>query len=97
MSDGRGAPPVPPRSWSCERDRGLRIDPTAGLALSGRMKVRDVVERPEADGWQLVRTRGQPSAVQALCETRSLVTVPGRDDLAPGTLASIWKPAGLRP
>ena len=62
------------------------------------MKVRDVVRLLEADGWYLVRTRG--SHHQYRHPTKAgLVTVPvsGNDDLAPGTLNSILKQAGLKP
>jgi predicted RNA binding protein YcfA (HicA-like mRNA interferase family) len=62
------------------------------------MKVRDLVRLLEADGWRLVRTRG--SHHQYKHPTKSgLVTVPGsgNDDLAPGTLNSVLKQAGLKP
>jgi len=51
----------------------------------------------EHDGWHLVRTRG--SRHQYKHPTKSgLVTVPGKpgDELAPGTLNSILKQAGLK-
>jgi predicted RNA binding protein YcfA (HicA-like mRNA interferase family) len=51
-----------------------------------------------ADGWLLVATRG--SHRQFKHATKSgRVTVPGKpsDDLAPGTLNSILKQAGLKP
>jgi predicted RNA binding protein YcfA (HicA-like mRNA interferase family) len=60
------------------------------------MKVRDVIKRLEADGWYLARTRG--SHRQYTHPTKpGLVTVAGKpgDDLAPGTLRSIWRQAGL--
>ena len=63
-----------------------------------RMKVRDVVRLLEADGWYVARTRG--SHHQYKHPTKAgLVTVPGSggDDLAPGTLNSILKQAGLKP
>jgi predicted RNA binding protein YcfA (HicA-like mRNA interferase family) len=59
-------------------------------------KVRDAIRRLEADGWQLVATRG--SHRQYKHPTKAgRVTIPGKpsDDLAPGTLASILKQAGL--
>jgi len=62
------------------------------------MKVRNLVRLLEADGWRLVRTRG--SHHQHKHPTKSgLVTVPGsgNDDLAPGTLNSVLKQAGLKP
>ena len=61
------------------------------------MKVRDVIRLLEADGWYLARTRG--SHRQYKHPTKAgLVTVPGAggDDLAPGTLNSILKQAGLK-
>jgi predicted RNA binding protein YcfA (HicA-like mRNA interferase family) len=61
------------------------------------MKVREIVKTIEKDGWYHVRTRG--SHLQFKHPTKpGLVTVPGRpgDDLAPGTLNSILKQAGLK-
>ncbi len=61
------------------------------------MKVRDVIKMLEEDGWYLVRTRG--SHQQYKHPTKAgLVTLPGKfgDDLAPGTLNSILKQAGLK-
>jgi predicted RNA binding protein YcfA (HicA-like mRNA interferase family) len=62
------------------------------------MKVRDVVRLLEADGWYLVRTRGSHHQYKHPTKP-GLVTVPGvgGDDLAPGTLNSILKQAGLKP
>jgi predicted RNA binding protein YcfA (HicA-like mRNA interferase family) len=49
------------------------------------------------DGWFLVATRGSHRQFKHLAKP-GRVTVPGRpsDDLAPGTLNSILKQAGLR-
>jgi predicted RNA binding protein YcfA (HicA-like mRNA interferase family) len=61
------------------------------------MKVRDVLRLLADDGWVLVRTRG--SHQQYKHESKpGLVTVAGQpsDDLAPGTLNSILKQAGLK-
>jgi predicted RNA binding protein YcfA (HicA-like mRNA interferase family) len=61
------------------------------------MKVKEIIRLIEADGWTLARTRG--SHRQYKNPTKSgLVTVPGKlsDDLAPGTLDSILKQAGLK-
>jgi len=61
------------------------------------MKVRDVIKQIEADGWYLARTRG--SHRQYKHPTKDgLVTIAGKpgDDLAPGTLNSILKQAGLK-
>ncbi len=49
------------------------------------------------DGWYLVRTRGSHHQYKHPTKP-GLVTVPGKsdDDLAPGTLNSIIKQAGLK-
>jgi predicted RNA binding protein YcfA (HicA-like mRNA interferase family) len=62
------------------------------------MKVRDLLRLIEADGWQLARTRGSHRQFKHPIRA-GLVTVPGRpsDELAPGTLNSILKQAGLKP
>ncbi|HEV7591266.1 MAG TPA: type II toxin-antitoxin system HicA family toxin [Longimicrobium sp.] len=62
------------------------------------MHVRDLIRLLEADGWALVRTRGSHRQYKH-AEKVGLVTVPGQmsDDLAPGTLNSILKHAGLKP
>ncbi len=61
------------------------------------MKVRDVILLIENDGWYLDRTRGSHRQYKHSTKT-GLVTVPGKpgDDLAPGTLGSILKQAGLK-
>jgi predicted RNA binding protein YcfA (HicA-like mRNA interferase family) len=61
------------------------------------MKIRDIIKMIEEDGWYLVRTRG--SHQQYKHPTKSgLVTIAGKlsDDLATGTLNSIYKQAGLK-
>ncbi len=60
------------------------------------MKVRDVIKKLEAKGWYLARTRGSHRQFKHL-EKTGLVTVPGKqsNDLAVGTLHSIWKQAQL--
>jgi predicted RNA binding protein YcfA (HicA-like mRNA interferase family) len=61
------------------------------------MKVKEIIKILEDDDWHLVRTRG--SHRQYKHQTKpGLVTVPGKlsDDLAPGTLSSILKQAGLK-
>lgn len=61
------------------------------------LKVREVLKLIGADGWQLNRTRGSHRQFKHSTK-RGLVTVadkPG-DDLAPGTLNSILKQAGLK-
>ena len=61
------------------------------------VKVRDVITTPEADGWRLVATRGSHRQYKHPAKA-GRVTVPGKpgDDLAPGTLNSIWKQAQLK-
>lgn len=61
------------------------------------MKVREVTKFLKEDGWYMVRTRGSHQQYKH-AEKPGLVTVPGtaNDDLAPGTLNSILKQAGLK-
>jgi predicted RNA binding protein YcfA (HicA-like mRNA interferase family) len=61
------------------------------------MKVRDVLRMLAADGWFEVRTRGSHRQFKHAAKS-GRVTVPGKssDDLAPGTLNSILKQAGLK-
>jgi predicted RNA binding protein YcfA (HicA-like mRNA interferase family) len=59
------------------------------------MKVRDVLEKLREDGWTLVSTRGSHRQFKHPTKP-GRVTVAGKpsDDLAPGTLNSIFKQAG---
>lgn len=52
----------------------------------------------ESDGWRLVATRGSHRQYRHPSKP-GRVTMPGKmsDDLAPGTLNSILKQAGLKP
>lgn len=61
------------------------------------MKVREVIRILESDGWDQVRMKGSHRQFKHDAKI-GLVTVPGKpkDDLAPGTLGSILKQAGLR-
>jgi predicted RNA binding protein YcfA (HicA-like mRNA interferase family) len=61
------------------------------------VKVRDVVKLLEAEGWYLARTRGSHQQYKHPWKP-GVVTVPVNlnDDLAPGTLNSILKQAGLK-
>lgn len=61
------------------------------------MKVRAVIRLIEADGWSLVATRGSHRQYKHP-EKPGRVTIAGgpSDEVAPGTLESIPKQAGLR-
>jgi predicted RNA binding protein YcfA (HicA-like mRNA interferase family) len=61
------------------------------------MKVRDVTKLLEQDGWFLDRIRGSHRQYKHF-DKPGLVTLPGKpgDDLAPGTLNSVLKQAGLK-
>lgn len=61
------------------------------------MKVRDVIRLLVADGWFLVTTRGSHRQFKHEIK-KGRVTIAGKpsDDLAPGTLNSIRKQAGLK-
>ena len=62
------------------------------------MKVRDLLRLLVDDGWYLARTRGSHQQFKH-ANKAGLVTVAGHpgDELAPGTLNSIFKQAGLKP
>jgi predicted RNA binding protein YcfA (HicA-like mRNA interferase family) len=61
------------------------------------MKVRDVIRLIEADNWRLVATRGSHRQYKHAVKA-GRVTIAGKpsDDIAPGTLNSILKQAGLK-
>jgi predicted RNA binding protein YcfA (HicA-like mRNA interferase family) len=61
------------------------------------MKVGEVLRLLTEDGWVLVATRGSHRQYKHPLKP-GRVTVPGkpRDDLAPGTLNSVLKQAGLK-
>ena len=90
-----------PRLRLCDPEaatRLTRIDFPVGHAYPYKVKVREIVRMLTADGWLLVRIRG--SHHQYKHHTKpGLVTIPGNrnDELAPGTLNSILKQAGLKP
>jgi predicted RNA binding protein YcfA (HicA-like mRNA interferase family) len=60
--------------------------------------VRGLIGVIEADGWWLVRTRGSHRQFRHAVKP-GLVTIAGKpgDTLAPGTVNSILKQAGLKP
>jgi predicted RNA binding protein YcfA (HicA-like mRNA interferase family) len=62
------------------------------------MKVAEVLRLLRDHGWQVVATRGSHRQLKNP-DRPGRVTVPGHagDDLAPGTLRSILKQAGLKP
>ena len=61
------------------------------------MKVREVIKMIEKDGWYHVDTRGSHRQFKNPRKA-GRVTVPGKlgDELAPGTLNSVLKQAGLK-
>lgn len=61
------------------------------------MKVREAIILIEEDGWYQVRMRGSHRQYKHPAK-KGLVTVPGKmkDDLAPSTINSILKQAGLK-
>lgn len=61
------------------------------------MKVKEVIERIEQDGWQIVRTKGSHRQFHHPVKTGT-VTIAGKAslDLPSGTLNSILKQAGLK-
>lgn len=61
------------------------------------MKVADVLRMLHEDGWFLVVTRGSHRQFKHPSKP-GRVTIPGKpsDDLAPGTLNSVLKQAGLK-
>ena len=60
-------------------------------------KVREIIALVEADGWYIVATRGSHRQFKHPRKP-GRVTVAGKlsDDMAPGTLNSILKQAGLK-
>jgi predicted RNA binding protein YcfA (HicA-like mRNA interferase family) len=61
------------------------------------LKVREAIKLIENDGWYHVRTRGSHRQYKHP-QKKGLVTIPGKmkDDLAPATINSILKQAGLK-
>jgi len=60
-------------------------------------KVREIIKMVEADGWYQVRTKGSHRQFKHPVKI-GRVTIAGHlgDELAPGTLNSILKQAGLK-
>lgn len=61
------------------------------------MKVRDIIKIIEQDGWYIVATKGSHRQYKHPVKV-GRVTIAGHpnDDLAPGTLNSIFKQAKLK-
>ena len=61
------------------------------------MKIRDAIKIIENDGWYIVRQRGSHKQFKHQVK-KGRVTIAGNmnDDLAPGTLNSIFKQADLK-
>jgi predicted RNA binding protein YcfA (HicA-like mRNA interferase family) len=61
------------------------------------VKVREIIERLEEDGWELVRTRGSHRQFRHPSKPGT-VTVAGKPsvDVPVGTLGSILKQGGLK-
>jgi len=61
------------------------------------VKVRDVIKRLQQNGWKQVRMKGSHRQFKHTVKI-GRVTVSGKpsDDLAPGTLNSIYKQAGWK-
>jgi len=61
------------------------------------MKVRAVIKMIKADGWFVIRIRGSHRQFRHR-EKSGLVTIAGKpsDELAPGTLNSVLRQAGLK-
>jgi predicted RNA binding protein YcfA (HicA-like mRNA interferase family) len=62
------------------------------------VKVKEAIKLIEQDGWRLSRTKGSHRQFKHSTKI-GIVTIPGKfsDDLAPGTVNSILKQAGLKP
>jgi len=86
------------RRWGTILGQSARVDFESGGAYPCKVKVRDVVRILKDDGWFLVRTRGSHQQYKHPTKL-GLVTIAGNrnDELAPGTLNSILKQAGLKP
>ena len=61
------------------------------------LTIRELIRLPERDGWRLVRTRGSHRQYKHP-EKPGTVTIAGHEgeELAPGTLNSVLKQAGLK-
>lgn len=66
-------------------------------AIILHVKVRDVIKMIEKDGWLIVRTKGSHRQFKHKTK-KGLVTIAGKPsaELAPGTLNSVLRQAGLK-
>jgi predicted RNA binding protein YcfA (HicA-like mRNA interferase family) len=73
------------------------VEGTGSFRRGGSLKIREVIRMIEGDGWYLVVTRGSHRQYKHRAKL-GRVTISGKmsDDLAPGTLNSILKQAGLK-
>ncbi len=62
------------------------------------MKIKNAIKIIEKEEWYLIRTKGSHRQFRHP-KKPGLVTIPGKlsDELAPGTLNSILKQAGIKP
>ncbi|BAZ27637.1 hypothetical protein NIES4074_00640 [Cylindrospermum sp. NIES-4074] len=74
----------------------LSVTEIPPVQRSGSMKVREVINRLETDGWYLARTKGSHRQFKHPDKTGT-VTVSGKPnvDVPIGTLKNIWRQAQL--
>jgi predicted RNA binding protein YcfA (HicA-like mRNA interferase family) len=73
----------------CPLRRRFRHDPK-------RMKVGDIIRLIEADGWYFIRRRGSPRQYGHPTKPgRVMIAGKPGDDMAPGTLRSVLRQAGI--
>ena len=96
--DHRSDAPAPDHERS-RHGSGRRRVRTGDSSVITEMKYRDVIQQLKDDGWQHVRTTGSHLHFRHL-KKPGLVTVPAggklNRDIAPGTLRSILRQAGLQ-
>ena len=76
----------------------MQIRPLIVCRIGGiLLKVRDIIKIIEADGWYLVTTKGSHRQYKHPVKP-GRITIAGHsaDDLAPGTLNSIFKQAKIK-
>jgi len=76
----------------------MQIHPLIVCRIGGiLLKVRDIIKIIEADGWYLVTTKGSHRQYKHPVKP-GRITIAGHlaDDLAPGTLNSIFKQAKIK-